>query len=318
MPKNVSVPPLPVSAFAGPPAYGRVMSHTIVNDMLGAAAHLLPSDDDVAAYRARGYWISPKILSDEVLVDAVAGQDRFYAGHVDHPPLGTTRYDSYNWTPDRGLDVLRKNDMAHARVDALAAVARSAIIGAVAARLSGSDEIRLWHDQLLYKPSAAPGTSGNVGWHTDLQYWGTCSSREMLTAWVPFEGCDEELGTITFLEGSHRWDAQQLDFFDGDLDAQEQRLADAGLTVRKIPAVLERGQVSFHHCRLVHGSGANVSGRPRRSMAVHLQTGDNHWVQRRREDGTLEDHANDDLVRTLDEHPDYADPRVCPRLWPEA
>ena len=82
-------------------------------------------------------------------------------------------------------------------------------------------EIRLWHDQLLYKPAERTlpdqGTV-NVGWHTDRQYWRTCASADMLTAWVPFHDVGEREGAVSFVDGSHRWDDDVvLDFFNPDL-----------------------------------------------------------------------------------------------------
>ena len=44
-------------------------------------------------------------------------------------------------------------------------------------------------------------------------------------------------------------------------------IAPAGQEAVQVPAVLRRGQVSFHHNRAIHGSGPNRSARPRRSMA---------------------------------------------------
>jgi ectoine hydroxylase-related dioxygenase (phytanoyl-CoA dioxygenase family) len=137
----------------------------------------------------------------------------------------------------------------------------------------------------------------------------------MLTAWVPFHDCDEETGTITFVDGSHRWDdVGDLDFFDGRFE--DAALAPAGQEIVRVPAVLRRGQVSFHHNRLIHGSGPNRSSRPRRSMAVHLQTGDNRWQDVPPRPGAEAYHRNDELARRVGGRPDYADPRLFPQLWP--
>jgi hypothetical protein len=54
-------------------------------------------------------------------------------------------------------------------------------------------------------------------------------------------------------------------------------------------------------------------------MAIHLQPGTNHFVEHRHPDGELAQHGNDRYVRkNAAGHPDYADPAVCPRLWPPA
>jgi ectoine hydroxylase-related dioxygenase (phytanoyl-CoA dioxygenase family) len=264
---------------------------------------LLPTDEDIASYEEHGFWISPVIIPPDVLDAAERGMARFYAGDLDRelPVRG--------WTPEDG-DVLRKNDYSSLRVDELGDLVRSPAIGATAALLSGADSIRLWHDQLLYKPADAGDAPTKVGWHTDRQYWQTCSSERMLTAWVGFQDVDETNGAVSFLDGSHRWDVTGLNFFSQDLDGLQAEVRRQGFPWTPRPSRMRRGQVSFHHCRTVHGSGPNNSSQPRRSMAIHLQPGDNHWVDRDAR------HPDDDLVRLVDGVPDYTDPAICPQLYP--
>lgn len=283
----------------------------MTNDTLS----LLPTDEDVAFYRENGYWISPPILPGEVLDAAARGMARHHAGDTDHAIPGDPEGRLWGWSPADG-DVLRKNDGASLRVDELALAVRHPVVAGCAARLAGAEEIRLWHDQLLYKPSGTD-RQGNVGWHTDRRYWLGCSSQEMLTAWVPFHDITEAHGPVMFVAGSHRWDARaDLDFFDQDLSTIDRYAAEHDLRV--VTATLARGQVGFHHCRTIHGSGPNRSGEPRRSIAVHLQPGDNHHVSARNPDGSPATHHNDRLTARPDGTPDYADPAVCPRLWPPA
>lgn len=175
-----------------------------------------PTDADVTFYRTHGYWISEPFLPDDVLDTAEEGMRRIYAGESDHAlPDGNRRY---GWTPEHG-DGLRKNDCASLPVDELARLVRHALLAATVARLAGVERIRLWHDQLLYKPSDPAAESAPVvGWHTDRQYWRTCSSAHMLTDWVPFHDVDLVEGPISFVDGSHLWDEDVvLDFFDQDL-----------------------------------------------------------------------------------------------------
>jgi ectoine hydroxylase-related dioxygenase (phytanoyl-CoA dioxygenase family) len=281
-------------------------------------AHVLPTDADVDFYRAHGYWISGPIIPTEVLDSAERGMERVYAGDFDHPLPNGQR--PGGWVPEHG-DVLRKNDFVSLAVAELASLVRHPLVAACAARLAGVEEIRLWHDQLLYKPAERQLPESdrvNVGWHTDRQYWRTCSSAEMLTAWVPFHDVGLTEGSVSFVPGSHRW-AQDvvLDFFDPDLSTLERLRTDHQLEV--VVAEIPRGAMSFHHCRTIHGSGPNRSEAPRRSIAIHLQTGDNHFVRNQLDDGGMARHSIDELARrTADGDPDYADPAVCPRLWPPA
>lgn len=262
---------------------------------------LLPTPDDIAFYREHGWWISPVILPPEVLDAAEHGMRRYYAGDLDTPDA--------TWTAPTA-EGLRKNDYASLHVNELAQLVAQPLIGATAARLAGAASIRLWHDQLLYKPVDSPGTPANVGWHTDRQYWPSCTSEEMLTAWVGFHDVDEQGGSVGFLDASHRMDVSGLDFFSQDLAALEARIAGQGHRLDIRPTRMKRGQVSFHHCRTVHGSGPNHGTQPRRSLAVHLQPGDNRFRP-----GTA-GHGNDRLVRRIDGVPDYTDPAVCPQVWP--
>lgn len=275
---------------------------------------LLPTDEDVAYYRENGYWISPPILTDEVLDAAERGMRRHHTGDVDHQVPGDPDWTLWGWRSVDG-DVLRKNDYASLRVEELALLVRQSVIAGCAARLAGAEEIRLWHDQLLYKPSGS-ARQGNVGWHTDRHYWQSCSSQEMLTAWVPFHDITYAHGPLMFAAGSHRWNEQaDLSFFDQDLSAIDRYAAEHDLRI--VTATLGRGQVSFHHCKTLHGSGPNHSGEPRRSIAIHLQPGDNHHITASSSDGTIATHDNDRLVAPRpDGTPDYADPALCPRLWP--
>jgi hypothetical protein len=271
---------------------------------------LLPGPSDIAAYREHGFWISPVILPDPVLDAAERGMERFYAGErdADLPDVG-------GWRSTDGLG-LRKNDYSSLVMRELADLVGHSMIAASGARLSGSPTIRLWHDQLLYKPVDAAGMSANVGWHTDRQYWLSCGSDEMLTAWVAFHDVDEASGSVSFLDGSHRWNVDGLDFFAQDLGRLADHIPHQGFAAQVRPTTMRRGQVSFHNCRTVHGSGPNRGAVPRRSLAIHLQPGDNRWRRHVGSDGQVTRHGNDRLVRRIDGVPDYTDPRICPRLWP--
>jgi len=287
--------------------------------MTSTAEAALPTDDDVAFYRQHGYWVSPPLVAPEVLDVAERGMERLYAHDVDHvlstddtapvPDGRAKTYTHWGWTPEHG-NVMRKNDYSTLRVDELAQLSRVRAIAACASRLSGASRLRLWHDQLLYKPVDAEGTAGNVSWHTDRYYWMTCSSQDMLTAWIPLADVRTSDGAMSVVDGSHRWsDEVGVQWERAPFSVIEEVLA--AHQAKLVPIVLDRGQVSFHHCKTIHGSGPNLSRSPRRSLVLHFQPEDNHFV----EEGHR--HPNDDLVRrTPDGRPDYADPAICPVLFP--
>jgi hypothetical protein len=275
-----------------------------------------PDDDDVAFYAEHGWWISPKVLSDDFIDAAVDAAERFYRARDRTLPFE----DGYsNWTEDDGFDVVGNNEFVSLQSDDLRAVAGQPVLGAMAARLAGTAGIRLLDDQLVYKPPSAPGAMTAVGWHADHAYWGTCSSQRLLTAWIPFHDVDEESGTLAVLDGSHRWpDTQNARFFnDADLDAIEQQFAADGRTVTRVPFRLRKGQVSFHHGWTLHASLPNTSGRVRLALAVHLQDVDNRYRPARTPDGRAIRMFDEQLCRVQPNgEPDFTDPDVFPTIWP--
>jgi hypothetical protein len=281
-------------------------------------APYLPTGADVAFYREHGWWVSPLIIPDDVLDTAQLGAERHYAEERDHPLLITGGY--LDWRPEHG-DVVRLNDYVSLQNDDVRQLLELPVIAETAARLSGSDTIRLFHDQLICKPPGLDRTESTVGWHVDAAYWQTCSSRDMLTAWIPFQDCDEETGALSFIDRSHhRTDTEWMKTFnEHDLRALERSFGADGAPVERVPLRLKRGQVSFHHCRTIHGSEANRSAdRVRLALALHFQDASNRYVPHTGASGKRTVHINDLLCRKDQQgNPDYSDPDICPVLWPD-
>jgi ectoine hydroxylase-related dioxygenase (phytanoyl-CoA dioxygenase family) len=285
---------------------------------------LLPSEEDVRFYAEHGWYLTKKLFTDDEVDELVAASERYYAGERSRRlPVRPPRL-AY-WEPAQG-DVQRHNDYVHYESDALAKLLLKPVIGAVAARLAAATEIRVFQSTLILKPPVAGEPSNIVPWHFDKHYWASSSSESMLTAFIPFHDCDEEMGTITMVDGSHRWEEIGADdtttrhFAERDRDQLEDMLVENavynGAEVTKVPMAIPKGHMSFHHCRTYHGSGPNVSGRPRRAVSLHLQDGANAYREFPLSDGTPAFYNHDSLVRrTPDGRPDYADPDYCPTLW---
>jgi phytanoyl-CoA dioxygenase PhyH len=285
---------------------------------------LLPSDEDVAFYAEHGWYLTKKLFTDDEVDELQAATERYYGGERDRTlPIRPPRL-AY-WQPEHG-DVQRHNDYVHYESDAIAKILCKPLIGAVAARLAQVDQIRVFQSTLIYKPPVAEEPTNIVPWHFDKHYWSSSTSERMLTAFIPFHDCGEEMGTITMVDGSHRWreigadDSTTKHFAERDKTQLEEMLtANAAYndaTVTKVPMIIPKGHMSFHHCRTYHGSGANRSGSPRRAISFHLQDGDNTYREYPLSDGRLAIYNHDWLVRrTPDGHPDYADPDFCPVLY---
>lgn len=224
-----------------------------------------------------------------------------------------------DWTEARG-NVLRQNDYVSLQIEELRMLAHHPVVAASAARLARTPEVRLFHDQLIWKPGPAKAEDTAVGWHTDIAYWKTVSSRNLITAWIPFQDIDDDMGPMLALDGSHRWEGNdKLEFFHKpDLEEIATHIATHGASMEPVPLAVELGTVSFHHCRTIHGSRPNLTDRPRVALAVHMQDAENHYVPNVDEKGHRQAHINDLLCRKdADGNPDYSDPDIFPVLWSE-
>lgn len=274
---------------------------------------LLPTDADVAFYEENGYWLGGKVLSDERLERLRNAMYRIWAAEFEtgKEPWGGP------WRLGDNPLAVRKMDQAHWTNLVMRELVTDPTIGAMAARLARANEIRLWHDQMLYKPGQGPNAKGggNVGWHQDHHYW-QCAPTNLLTAWVAFDDVTLENGVMQVVPGSHKWGLLDANnFFEQDLDALKARIEQAtGKPFKTVPCNLKAGQVSFHHCLTIHGSGPNFTHRPRRSLVLHLQPGDATWHT-----GTECDaHMNVILMKELGKQPgDKFEGPYWPRLYPE-
>jgi ectoine hydroxylase-related dioxygenase (phytanoyl-CoA dioxygenase family) len=278
---------------------------------------LLPTEKDVCFYEEHGWYISPPVISEAVIDQAIAGSQAFYEGVRDTVLPVATGYS--NWQPEDG-DIVRNNEFVSLQKTELKQLALQPIIGAIAARLARTSEIRILDDQLVYKPPARAGqtVSSAVGWHSDRAYWSTCSSDNLLTAWIPFHDCDEERSPLVVLDRSHRWSGLQSmrHFNNPNLGELMDKLQTEGKQVVKVPMTLKKGQVSFHHCWTIHGSYPNRSQNHRQALAVHLQDRDNHYRPYTNPQSKEIHIFDEQLCRKLPNgDPDFSDPQVFPVIW---
>lgn len=69
----------------------------------------------------------------------------------------------------------------------------------VAADLLGVENVRIYHDQALFKE---PG-GGPTPWHQDQYYW-PIDTDKTITMWMPLVDIDVDMGMLTFASGSQK------------------------------------------------------------------------------------------------------------------
>jgi Phytanoyl-CoA dioxygenase (PhyH) len=131
--------------------------------------------------------------------------------------------------------------------------------------LGGS--VRFWHDQLFCKPAHHGGV---VAWHQDYSYWTRTEPMSHLTCWIALDDSDRDNGCLYYVPGSHRWKLLPVTGLAGNMDeimtvlSPEQKQA-----FQPVPIELKRGQCTFHHPLMVHGSYENRSQRQRRATLIN-------------------------------------------------
>lgn len=142
------------------------------------------------------------------------------------------------------------------------------------AQLTGAPKLKVWHDQIQYKPAE---TGGVNMWHQDAPLWPIIRPMTEVSAWVALDDVDEGNGCMSMVPGSHQW-GNQMDFI-RSLDSYE-AMPDQfeGKPVKVVRRPVKKGEVHYHHALTWHGSHANTSDRPRRAIAIHYMTHETHFV----------------------------------------
>jgi len=126
-------------------------------------------------------------------------------------------------------------------------------------------DILLFHAQWFIKE---PNTKDFVSFHQDSAYW-ALNEAQGLSAWVAFEYSGPENGCMQVIPGTHTVALEHEDKLAKD------NMLWRGQTVKHeidpakaVDFVLQPGQMSMHHARIIHGSGPNGSGSRRIGYSI--------------------------------------------------
>lgn len=226
------------------------------------------SEQDVAFFRENGYLPARPLLS----ADEVARlRERFYAileGRSSKKPEAMR-----NLYGDEENIVIQIVNAWEAD-EAFYRYLFHPVLTEAVARLMNTDTVRVWHDQIQYKP---PFKGGPTIWHQDHPYWPVIQPPDLVSAWLALEDADVENGCMHVVPRSHRWGA-----YDGGTvgirqedwgPAHDPAFVPASEKVEIVPCPVKAGEVMFHHCLTWHGTPPNRSSRGRPGFAVHFMPG---------------------------------------------
>ena len=222
------------------------------------------SDEQVAHYHEFGYVAGVRVLSDEQ-VDVLRAE---LAELVKPTHPGNELFYEYNSNesvdPSRvlfhALGAWRISPGFHDLLwNPAFTVPASQLLGGA---------VRFWHDQLFCKPAQHGGV---VAWHQDYSYWTRTRPMAHLTCWIGLDDATRDNGCMQYIPGSHRWNLLPVTGLAGDMDAVQTVLSDEQKREFKPVAIeLKKGECTFHHPLMLHGSYENTTDGPRRAAVLNV------------------------------------------------
>jgi hypothetical protein len=220
--------------------------------------------DQVEFYREHGYLAGLRLLNDEQ-IDALS-KEVLELVEPGHP--GNSLFYEFNSNESKDPNKILFHALGAWRIapglhDILW---HPAFTFAASQLLEGA--VRFWHDQIFYKPAHHGGV---VIWHQDYSYWTRTQPMAHLSCWIGLDDSTRENGCVHYVPGSHRWDLLPRADFANDMDAILDALTPEQTRQFKPVAIeLKRGECSFHHPLMVHGSYENRTATSRRAIVLNV------------------------------------------------
>jgi ectoine hydroxylase-related dioxygenase (phytanoyl-CoA dioxygenase family) len=124
----------------------------------------------------------------------------------------------------------------------------------------------VWSSSFFIKDARDPHY---ISWHQDSTYWGL-SHPDVVTAWLALSASTRENACMRVDPGTHLLDQlpHKDTFAENNLLTRGQEVQVEVDEKRVVDVVLQPGEFSLHHVRIVHGSDANSSDTRRIGFAI--------------------------------------------------
>jgi ectoine hydroxylase-related dioxygenase (phytanoyl-CoA dioxygenase family) len=133
----------------------------------------------------------------------------------------------------------------------------------IAADLLGVENVRIYHDQALFKE---PG-GGPTPWHQDQYYW-PIDTNNTITMWMPLVDIDVDMGMLTFASGSFG----KGSIFDFEISDESESAFNDYVAKHKFQisraTTMKAGDATFHRGFTIHNAPGNNSKKMRQVMTI--------------------------------------------------
>jgi ectoine hydroxylase-related dioxygenase (phytanoyl-CoA dioxygenase family) len=145
--------------------------------------------------------------------------------------------------------------------------------GKIAAELLGVKNVRLYHDQALFKE---PG-GGLTPWHQDQYYW-PMDTDKTVTMWMPLVDIEDGMGMLTFASGSQHVSLPPIGISD-----ESEKMISEFVAEHKFPIVAQKtmkaGDATFHRGWTLHAAPGNETNQMREVMTLIFMDADMHVTE---------------------------------------
>ena len=221
------------------------------------------TDEQVRFYEDNGYLAGVRMLADDQ-VEALRSELK---GLMDPSHPGNSLYYEFHTSEAKDPSKVLFHALGAWRITpGFHDILWNPAFTMAASQLLGGP-VRFWHDQLFVKPARHGGV---VAWHQDYSYWTRTQPMAHLTCWIGLDDSTRANGCVHYVPGSHRWNLLPVTGLADDMDAIQTVLSEEQRRQFKPVAVeLKKGECSFHHPLMVHGSYENKTEIPRRAAVIN-------------------------------------------------
>lgn len=230
------------------------MSHS-VSALPSLNEYISVSKDQINEFRKNGHTLIRNVLSKEeieayrpVILEAAERQNTEKRKLEDRDTYGKAFLQIMNlWTNDSQVKKFTLSKR----------------FAKIAADLLGVDNVRIYHDQALFKEAGG----GPTPWHQDQYYW-PVDTTKTLTMWMPLVDIYEGMGMLTFASGSHALG----NVFDHEISDESEQEFDKYVKENAFkisrPLEMKAGDATWHYGFTIHSAPGNHSQKMREVMTI--------------------------------------------------